>query len=126
MLIWEVLVNMDLGEKVVEENNIEGDLRGSTSPIIKIRIRSHNGTPQHRAEFRLSDTKSLVNELNILKDKFGVGCFIIKSEYSDKYSKQLVEEVTEETKRLTDWREKTKGLREDKDFTQKMKDAFKK
>ena len=122
MLTWVALVKMG-SEMLIEE--VKGNLRNSHSSIIKIRIREHDGTPLHKSEFRLSDTKTLIKELNLLKDKFGVSCFKIKDEYKYINSSHLSNESLEEKEKLEEWRERTKGLREDKEFSKKMKEAFK-
>ncbi len=110
--------------------DIKGNLRGITDSIIKIKIRSPSGEPQHSAEFRLNDRSSLIGELRILKDKFGVDCFEIKGKHKKTLMAQQQKEARDELDSLKefqekDWREKTKGLREpDKEFQEKMKKAL--
>jgi len=62
-------------------NNFKGNLRNSTYPIMKVRIRNNDGTPAHKSEFRLDDKSSVLKFLNVLKDKFGVTLFEIKKQY---------------------------------------------
>lgn len=106
-------------------DNLKGNLRRSKADIIKITIRSHNGMPMHKAEFRVDDKKMLVRELNLLKDKFGADCFNFKREFSTIDRKQRSNELEHEKEALDDWREKTSPLRNDDDqFKQKMKNFF--
>lgn len=106
---------MEFGER------FKGNLRGSYSPIIKVKIRNHNGTPAHRAEFRVDDRSSMVQFLSLLKDKFGIDCFYLKPDYLPK-QKDLIQE---EKQHLDEWREKTKGLREeDESFKKRMREVF--
>jgi len=110
--------------------NFKGNLRGVADFIIKIKIRNPKGEPQHSAEFRLNDRASLIGELRILKDKFGVDCFEIKGKHRKTLIAQQEKEEKEELDSLkelqeNDWREKTKGLREpDKNLQEKMKKAL--
>ena len=107
--------------------DFKGNLRGIADCIIKIKIRDPRGEPQHSAEFRLNDRASLIGELRILKDKFGVDCFEIKGKHRKTLIAQQEEEAMDELENLKefqekDWREKTKRLREpDKEFQEKMK-----
>jgi hypothetical protein len=101
-------------------DEIKGDLRGARGFIIKLKIRDANGFPQHKASFRLDDTKTLVRELNLLKDKFGVECFELKNKYKKEAIKEQLEDLGGE-----DWREKTRGLREiNKDIQKKVREAL--
>ncbi len=108
-------------------DDIKGNLRGASDFIIKIKIRDSRGEPQHLAEFQLNDRSSLIRELRILKDKFGVDCFDIRGKHTKTLIAQQRSEAQEELERLKEhqekeWREKTKGLREqDTDFQEKMK-----
>ena len=88
--------------------NLKGNLRNTRDSIIKIRIRDRNGIPQHSAEFRLDDKSSLIRELRILKDKFGVSVIRFSNESKEEHTKQLTQEVNEEKQKLKEWREKTK------------------
>lgn len=102
--------------------DIKGNLRGTADSIIKIKIRSPSGEPQHSAEFKLNDRSSLISELRILKDKFGVDCFEIKGKHRKTLMAQQEEEAEDELANLKEFREKTRGLREpDKEFQEKMK-----
>jgi len=102
-------------------NEVKGELKNSHAPIMKIRIREHTGMPMYRAEFRTDDKKAVIQHLNLLKNKFGISCFEIKENIIE------LKEVEEEKKYLDEWREKTKGLRDDDlEFQKKMKEAFSK
>lgn len=106
-------------------DNFKGNLRGPKEFIIKIGIRNTNGEPQHKAEFRLNDRPSLVRELNTLKEKFGAVGFEITGKHKQTLIEQQEKEAEEELDSLSDWREKTKGLREpDKNLQEKMKNAL--
>ncbi len=109
------------------ENNddFKGDLRKSNSSIIKIKIRSHNGMPLHKSEFRLNDKHCMIKELNLLKDKFGVDCFELKGQYKKVYLEQQEQEISKEKKSLDEWRKKTRGLREvDSELQKKVKESL--
>lgn len=101
---------------------IKGDLRRSNSDIIKIRIRDNKGIIKHRAEFRISDTNSMVRELRLLEDKFGVNCFSIRDSFRGIINEDIKRELSEEEKNLKNWRERTKNLREpDKELQEKLR-----
>lgn len=100
---------------------IRGELKNSHAPIMKIRVRDHSGIPLYKAEFRTDDPKALAKHFNFLKDKIGISCFELKEEFKG------VEEAKEEITYLNEWREKTKGLREDdEELKRKMREAFSK
>lgn len=100
---------------------VKGSLRNSNHPIMKAQIRNNDGTPAHKSEFRLNDKSSIVSFLILLRDKFGVTCFDIKKEFVSE-SKSI---INDEKRHLDEWREKTKGLRnDDPDLKEKMKRAF--
>lgn len=112
---------------------VKGDLRGAGEFIIKTKIRNTKGEPQHKSEFRLNDNSSVIRELSMWKDKFGVDCFDIKKKDIKTLMAQQNGEMKEEIeslrdheeKRVKEYREKTKGLREpDKEFQEKMKKAL--
>ena len=97
---------------------VKGSLRNSTVPILKFKIRNNNGEPEHKGEFRLNDKASGLKFLHLLKDKYGI-------DYLDIRDPTLqTQEMNDEMKHLEDWRERTKALREDGDFTEKMRKAF--
>lgn len=111
---------------------VKGDLRGASDFIMKNKIRNSKGEPQHKSEFRLNDRPSLISFLRILKDKFGVTCFEIVGKDRKTLVAQQTKEAEEELSSLSDFqkrtdddsdfREKTRGLREpDKEFQEKMK-----
>ena len=104
----------------IKVEGFKGNLENSNSPIINIKIREHDGMPMYKAEFRTNDQKSLIKHLNILKDKFGITCFDIKEEFQKISNKDIDREI----EHLNEWREKTKGLRDDDEFKKKMRDAF--
>ena len=107
--------------------DFKGNLRGIMDFKINIKIRDPKGIPQHSAEFRLNDRSSLIRELRILQDKFGVDCFEIKGKHRKTLIAQQEEEARDELENLKkfqekDWREKTRGLREpDREFQEKVK-----
>lgn len=102
--------------------SFKGNLRGTADFMIKIKIRSPNGEPQHSAEFRLNDRSSLIRELSLLKDKFGVDCFEIKGKHKKTLMAQQEEQAEEELSNLSEFREKTRVLREpDKKTQEKMR-----
>lgn len=104
--------------------DIKGNLMNVKDSIIKIRIRNRNGHPLHKAEFRLEDRSTLIKELNILKDKFGVDCFDIRGKAINIHKEQQRLLQEEEIKALADWREKTRGLREPISFQEDMRKAL--
>ncbi len=103
-------------------DDFKGDLRNTRESIIKVKIRDRRGQPLHKAEFSLSDRSSIIRELKLLQDKFGVDCFEIKGKYKNKVIEVQQREIEEEIERLDGWREKTKFLREpDKEFQEKVR-----
>lgn len=108
-----------------DEGNFKGNLKNTNSSIIKIKIRSVEGYPQHKSEFRLNDRKSIIREVELWKEKFGVDCIMINRNYLNEFKLQKDSEFNEEKKALDEWREKTKNLREiDTDMQKRLKKAF--
>jgi len=92
---------------------IKGNLRNISDNIIKIRIRNKQGIPQHSAEFRLNDRQTLLKELRLLKEKFGVDAIEISDKHKTLNNSQIIQEMKDERTHLEEWRKKSKGLRVD-------------
>ena len=105
-------------------NGFKGNLKTSSSPIINVKIKDADGTPAYKCKFRVSDRASSIQFLRMIQDKFGFDYFTLKPEYIKTVVSEEQRAIDEEKKHLDDWREKTKGLRDDENFTEKMRKAF--
>jgi len=105
-------------------NNIKGNLHNTKEGIINIKIRNLEGYPIHKAEFRIEDKRKMIEELNLLKDKFGINYIDIKGKFKILDIDQQKFNIQDELEHIREWREKSRGLREDKNIREKMKNLM--
>jgi len=101
---------------------IKGNLHNPREHILEIKIRNLNGIPVHKAELKMEDSRTLIKEINLWKEKFGVHCLIINKNFEKLDLNNINTQVQNEKKKLINWREKSKGLRNDNmEFREQLK-----